>query len=71
MGDKHGWYHGGIPGNYSDDALALKAIYVSVHGGEAKLSEHFYFSERSGFLKNTVGHQKDIIQVVSNGVLSA
>jgi hypothetical protein len=38
MGDKHGWYHGGIPDNYPDDALDLKTIYVSVHAGEAKLS---------------------------------
>jgi hypothetical protein len=73
MGDKHGWHHSSIPDNYPDDALDLKKIYMSVHAGEAKSSVNLmYFPNQIGlFLKNTVGYQKDIIQVISNGALSA
>ena len=31
----------------------------------------WYCFEMFDFLKNTVGHQKDIIQVIINGTLSA
>jgi hypothetical protein len=34
MGDKNGWYHGGIPDNYPDDALDLKTIYMSMQAGK-------------------------------------
>ena len=73
MGDKHGWHHGGIPDNYPDDALDLKTIYMSMHAGEDEISANdtMYRSEMFDFLKNTVGHQKDIIQVIINGTLSA
>jgi hypothetical protein len=65
MGDKHGWHHGGIPGNYSDDALALKTIYMSMQAGEegvVVILMNFQFRE-VWFFKNTVGTRKILFRL--------